>query len=166
MPYKKNFGTPLEAKKLVGKFSAMLDIAKAQSRAASGELTRDELKREVSRLQSKLGSFVTAKFPGGDPWYAEVLCFVRVTPPLGTDIEPCETAFIRWYNNAKTSDVHEKIGLPVLKLEKTTRPSATGEIRSEPFTDCALTSILEEPVFLQKDPSTTRKVYIHNKYVK
>ena len=166
VPYEKNYGSSLATKTLAGTIATYDDIKKMD------ESIDEETKVKRILLQERLGSFVTAKGNNpraqGEPeeWYAEVICFVRITPPRQSEMQACEVTFVRWYQSVKMSEIHKKIGLPRLKLEKTTRPNDQNQVKTEPYTDLSFTTDLLEPVFLQKDPSTDRKWYFHNKYVR
>jgi hypothetical protein len=168
IPYHQTPGSEMDAKKILGRVAIIDQVNKVRNRFRQGECQESEEKQEIDRLVQRLGSFVTAKGNTlSEEWYAEVICFVRVTPPPTARMETHETAFVRWYKEVKATEIHDRIGLPVLQLEKTTRPSAAdSQIQTEPFTDLSLTRDLMQPVFLQRVPGTQRKWYMHNKYVR
>jgi hypothetical protein len=166
MPYEKNYGSSPTTKMLAGRIATYKDIKKID------ESTNGKTKAKRILLQGRLGSFVTAKGNNAssetelEEWYAEVICFVRITPSRQSGIQTCEVTFVRWYQSIKMPEIHKAIGLPRLKLEKTTRLNDQNQVKTETYMDLSFTTDLLEPVFLQKDPSTDRKWYFHNKYVR
>ena len=158
MPYTKYLGSELDTKTLVGRLANYSELLKSPEKYGDIEKTR---------VLQRLGSFVTAKGNRpGEVWYAEIVCFVRITPPSHTGLEETDATFVRWYTNVKKTKMHGTLGLPWLKLETTSRENKEGKLAKEPFTDLSFTSEILEPVFLQKDPSSGYKWYFHNIYVR
>lgn len=157
MPYTKYIGSELDTKTLVGRLANYSEVLKSPEYEDT----------EKMRVLQRLGSFVTAKGNRpGEVWYAEIVCFVRITPPPDSELDETDATFVRWYTNVKKTKAHEILGLPWLKLETTSRENNEGKIAKEPFTDLSFTSEILEPVFLQKDPTNGYKWYFHNTYVR
>eukprot|EP00889_Picochlorum_renovo_P006557 jgi/Picre1/33587/NNA_001067.t1 len=96
IPYHKTPGSEMDAKKILGRVAVIDQVNKVRNRFRQGECQESEERQEINRLVQRLGSFVTAKGNTlSEEWYAEVICFVRVTPPPTARMDTHETAFVR-----------------------------------------------------------------------